>query len=467
MKKFVRPLAVVLAASLALTGFSACSNKTKSQTSGSSEQQYDFKGMTITYASTYIDESKMVPGINSDTDKLLNRKDEVEKKYNCNIVFKHVDAATYWDNMATTIMSGEPFGDLMEAVPWYIGSWIEAGAVMDVSTLAKNTGVNFNDGSWSQLTLKDLTYGNAVYGFSRKRNTLQLGCLYNKKLLKSAGLTDPNELIASGKKWDFATFEDYAKKLVKFDSDGEISQYGVGTTCKDTMLAGLIMSNGGSIVNESGAAPQLALNDSKSLAAMEVYNNMLNTDHSLTPIDYEKASEFLPSGKLGMLLCEEWVVEYVDKYADDNSLDRSDIGLTYFPEGPSGSKYIDPSVGANDVFIPSTLSEDRAKAAMAVYSALYAPDPETTKEQDARYRGEELFADDASVNVYTDIISNQLAEPNCIARVGLYDSFKDMCDMFIKKSGTPQSIVATKTPEMQGLIDDSPYTSILAQQGKQ
>lgn len=82
----------------------------------------------------------------------------------------------------------------------------------------------------------------------------------------AAGLTDPNELIEQGKKWDFATFQDYARQLVKFDSTGEAVQWGVGTTCADMVLAGLIMSNGGEVVTQKeDGTLALGLTDAKAL----------------------------------------------------------------------------------------------------------------------------------------------------------------------------------------------------------
>ena len=477
-KTWLKPAAAVLAAALLMTGVAGCGGQPEpassgesasrdvSQTSNLNPNGYDFGGKTVTIASTYIKLAEMVPGFNGDTDRLLRRIDKVEQEFHVNVEYKEVEAANYWDNMATTIMSGEPFGDVMEAVAWYIGSWIQAGAVRDVSKLSKEVGLDFNESTWSQVTKEATTYGDAIYAFNRERNVLQVGCLYNKRLFQAAGLTDPNELIAQDKKWDFATFQDYARQLVKYDSAGEVIQWGVGTTCTDMVLAGMILSNGGKVVNMSeDGTLKLGLTDAKALAAIEVYNNMYNTDKSMYVFDYKKAAEFLPSGKLGMLLCEEWVLdEYVNQYAEENNISREDYGLTYFPIGPSGTDYLDPSMGGNPMFIPTSLSDEQAKMALIIYAALYGPDETLSRDQEIRMRAEELFADEESVKVYTKIILNGCARQNDVCRSGIFESFQSMAKSFIGGGGTPSSIVNGLAPEMQALIDDSPYTAILKAQ---
>lgn len=482
MKTWMRTAAATLAAVMLTACAAGCQQEESASSGGGSSSKpssaaaenlnpkgYDFGGETVTIASTYIKLADMVPGKNNDTDRLLDRISEVEQAFHVNVEFKEVDQGTYWDNMATTIMGGTPFGDVMEGVPWYIGGWIRAGAVRDISGLSREVGIDFHDGTWSQVTLADQTYGSAIYGFSRERDAVQVMCLYNRKLFRAAGLTDPNELIDQGKKWDFATFQDYARQLVKFDSTGEAVQWGVGTTCADMVLAGLIMSNGGEVVTQKeDGTLTLGLTDAKALAAVEVFNNMCNTDKSLISCGYKKAAEFLPSGKMGMLLCEEWVLdEYVNTYAQQNNIDRTDYGMTYFPVGPSGDDYLDPSMGGNAMFIPQTISEEAAKRALVVYAALYAPSEKLTRRQEVEMRADELFADAASAQVYADILLNWRGRCNDVCRAGIFESFQGLSDAFLAGGGTPSSMITGLAPEMQGLIDDSPYTAILkAQQEK-
>lgn len=140
MKTQWKAVCAVLAGALLMTSATGCQadpsesgsvsdTKTSSSVNALNPQGYDFEGKTVTIASTYIKTDEMVPGRNSDTDRLLKRIDEVEKAFHVNVEFKEVDAGNYWENMAPTIMGEEPFGDIMETTPWYAGSWIQAGAI--------------------------------------------------------------------------------------------------------------------------------------------------------------------------------------------------------------------------------------------------------------------------------------------------------------------------------------------------
>lgn len=158
------------------------------------------------------------PGKDAATDALIAKIDKVKQKYHVDFEWVKIDSGPYWDNMASVIMSGEPYGDIMYSFPWMITDWIKAGAVKDAGAVAKSVGIDFKDGTWNDFIVDETTYGNTIYGFSKKANTIQSGMLYNKRLLKEAGLKDPNELIKGGGKWDYATLEEYARKLTKLDA---------------------------------------------------------------------------------------------------------------------------------------------------------------------------------------------------------------------------------------------------------
>ena len=102
--------------------------------------------------------------------------------------------------------------------------------------------------------------------------------------------------------------------------------------------------------------------------------------------------------------------------------------------------------------------------ALIVYAALYAPDETLTREQQIRMRAEELFGDETSVEVYTDIVLNWRMRSNDVCRSNVFESFRDLSTAFLEGGGTPSSMINGLAPELQGLIDDSPYTAILKEQ---
>lgn len=161
---------------------------------------YDFGGETVTIASTYIKLADMVPGKNNDTDRLLDRISEVEQAFHVNVEFKEVDQGTYWDNMATTNHGRDP-------VRRRDGRGAVVHRRLDPCGRSRRYkraepgkwGLIFTMAPGARLRWPTQTYGSAIYGFSRERDAVQVMCLYNRKLFRAAGLTDPNELIDQGK----------------------------------------------------------------------------------------------------------------------------------------------------------------------------------------------------------------------------------------------------------------------------
>lgn len=230
MKRNVTRILAAAASALLIASMAAgCNNKTDGSSAGTSQEEtkYDFGGMKITFADTWGKD--LTPGKDAQTDKLIAKIDEVKKKYHVDFEWIKVESGSYWDNMASVIMSGEPFGDIMYSFPWMITDWIKAGAVKDAGKIAESVGIDFHDGTWNDFIVDETTYGNTIYGFSKKQNAIQSGLLYNKRLMQEAQLTDPNELIAGGGKWDYATMEEYARKLTKLDSTGSTVQWGLST----------------------------------------------------------------------------------------------------------------------------------------------------------------------------------------------------------------------------------------------
>ncbi|HBT63431.1 MAG TPA: hypothetical protein DEB10_02055, partial [Ruminococcaceae bacterium] len=401
-KKLSRVIAVVSAVLMLGTVATSCKKDKPDPSSSAVEEKYDFNGMKITFADTWGKD--LTPGKDEATDRLIEKIDAVEKKYNIEFEWVKVDSGPYWDNMASVIMGGEPFGDIMYSFPWMITDWIKAGAVKDAGAVAKSLGIDFHDGTWNDFIVNETTYKDAVYGFSKKANTIQSGLLYNKRLFKEAKLTDPNELIKSGKKWDFATMEEYAKKLTKHDAGGNTTQWGLSTMDAHWLMTAFMVTNGGDPVDYSTTPPKFNMDSPKNLAGLELFNKMLNTDKTiyLRPAggDWKVTVDAFANGKVGMMRAEEWVIEYIRDVMTENGTNE-DYGLTYFPMGPDAKDYVDESYGGNSYFIPASISNEKAQAALLVYRDLLDPsDDGYTKEERYRNTAEALFPDEASCDVY-------------------------------------------------------------------
>ena len=172
-------------AAFMVLGLGACSGQ-ETPASSAESSPYNFGGMTITIADQWGRD--MTPGVDEKTNAFIEKVHEIEEKYNITFEWKKIDSGTYWNDMATRITGGDPFGDIMYSFPWMITDWIKAGAVKDAGAVAKSVGIDFKDGTWNDFIVDETTYGNTIYGFSKKANTIQSGMLYNKRLLKELSL---------------------------------------------------------------------------------------------------------------------------------------------------------------------------------------------------------------------------------------------------------------------------------------
>lgn len=425
------------------------------------DDDLDFGGIEVVIASPF--EVNLTPGSSNEADRLLRRIQYVESNYNCTVTFEKIEQGAYWNNMATVIMSGDSYGDILVGSSYYLCDWIKAGAVKDIRPYAESLGLDFFDGTWLTTCTKEYTYGDAIYAFSKKRGELNSAFLYNKSMFQAANLTTPNDLIKQGKKWDFATFQDYSRKLTKVNSGGNVEQYGTAIYCRDVVLSGLIQANGGKIVTENDAdhSVSMTLTSSNALEAMTLFSNMFTTDRTMFHMDEVKIPELFYSDKLGMMIVPEWMLTFLQDYATEHSLD-SDYALTYFPVGPNGSDYIDPGTGPDGMFVPVTADAVKTKAALAVYAQLYELEEGVTREMDAKINGESLFMDQESVDVYVDILMNNRCVPNGTTRCGIYYNWIfDITDAFITGKGTPQSIIDTYEASLKANIEESCYKKLM------
>lgn len=464
--RLTRMLAAAASAMLIVAMASSCGDNTNPSSNASQDEtSYDFGGMKITFADTWGKD--LTPGKDAETDALIKKIDEVEKKYHIEFEWKKIDSGPYWDNMASVIMSGEPFGDIMYSFPWMITDWIKAGAVKDAGAIAESVGIDFKDGTWNDFIVDETTYGDTIYGFSKKPNAIQSSLLYNKRLFREAGLTDPNELIKNGGKWDYATLEEYARKLTKLDSSGNTVQWGLSTMDSYWLMTTFVVNNGADLINYSTNPPTFNMDDPKSLAGLEVFNRMLNTDKSIylrpNGSGWEVTVDAFANGTVGMFRAEEWVIEYIRDVMTENGTNE-EYGLTYFPQGPSSTGFVDESYGGNSYFIPASISNEKAQAALLVYRDLMEPDDGYTKEERIRNTGEALFPDEASVDVYVDLMLNNKIKSNGVCRVGLREAMMELAGSFAENAGTPQSIIAEAKPRYQGVINDSSYTAVINEQ---
>ena len=464
MKKRLQRILIGGCAVAMVLAMCSCGSQQETQESSTEPSEYDFGGMTITIADQWGRD--MTPGVDEKTNDFIEKVRKVEQKYHIKFEWKKIDSGTYWNDMATRITGGDPFGDILYSFPWMITDWIKAGAVKNAGAIAESVGIDFRDGSWNKTVLDEHTYNQVIYGFSKAEETLSCGLLYNKRLFREAGLTDPNELIADGKKWDFTTMEEYARKLtLRNPSTGQTTQWGLSSSDPCWLMTNFILSNGGSIVdyNTESGVPGFTMSSAKSLEGLDVFNRMLNIDQTIyfCPVggSWDTTPKAFANGTVGMYHAAEWLVEYIRDLMAENGTSE-DYGLTYFPVGPGAADYLDQTTGGSAYFIPACISDEKARAAVLVFSELMdLSDDGDTREQRLTHTAEALFSDEASVKVYLDLMMNGKIVRNGVSRVGLREVMMEMAAEFTMDAGTAKSIVEQYTKYAGSMIAESGYAS--------
>lgn len=163
----------------------------------------------------------------------------------------------------------------------------------------------------------------------------KVACVYNKKTVEEAGLTDPAELYANGQ-WTWDTFHDMLKKFVdvdnqKFGIDGWWYEFGLMATT---------------------GIPAIELNDGKLISniaepAMERVQNFmydLNSSGSIAigvgDYGWDAHPEYIGEGKLLF-----YPVGLYEFYMDSDSWKKKygeDVGFVPMPKDPESDEYYVP-----------------------------------------------------------------------------------------------------------------------------
>ncbi len=165
----------------------------------------------------------------------------------------------------------------------------------------------------SRVLAPDDFYPEAYYAFYWQgelmcvpQNVSSLVVYYNRDLFKTAGLAEPAD------DWDWDAFLQTAQALTRdLDGDGQIDQYGLGVEPELQRLAPFLWQNGGLLTDNFNEPHQLALTDTKSLAALEWFVDLQLRHHVVPDAAAAQAEDsetrFL-NGRAGMYLNSRRIV---------------------------------------------------------------------------------------------------------------------------------------------------------------
>lgn len=417
----------------------------------------DFGGETIVFC--------YPPGygmIDTDgTSVSLARRDakmkELEEKYNVKIVQRD-DASTYWENMVTSIASGSPEGHIMVAQERQLLSWVEAGAVADLTAAMEKTGVDFTDTEkYSQIVRKYSSYNNGQYGFSDPAPYVsQAYWFYNKRIFEEMQLGDPYEMVEN-KEWTWDKVTEIAQKATKRKSDGTIEQYGLGTMMLTDLLGSLCQSNGTNMAtfNDEGKAV-LTLAEAKGMKAFEQMSDWLFKDKVALfndgSLDWDATINDFINGNVAIMCGTNPVLNTAKgtPMADD-------FGIVPPPMGPDVTNYTMGGSMGQFYFIPKTY-EDMADKLLLLIDDLYELPEGMTRADTVAESYATHVRDEQSLKYYTDMALNFDTSVYEIAIIAGLDwsspSIMEVCNKVIKGEGTPADVMEQNKVQMQTLLDD-------------
>ncbi len=377
MKKFKKAVAFTLCAAM-LTGLAACGGDNKSTTAGGSDTTAASGGETTEAASgsdttapsgggnyasvndvpaaaetrtikigTWYDHfyDSTMSGIDVNpnvTDperdqKMFDNLKEVEQKYNVKIEFVNLTWDGIQESINTSILAGKPDCDIYEADVTFAVPAVANGYVQKLDDVIP-ADANLLNGQEIFAKADAGLEGNYLFlsnsGETQVAGTYMLA--FNTKMLKDAGLEDPNVLFEKGE-WTWDKYREYLQKLTQdTNGDGVTDVYGYDSR-PDFLVDLLLMSNGTTIAG--GATENLS---SKEVGeCLDFINTMYNVDKTARPWvsaddSYDDHTYSYFDGKCASWITAAWIS------ATNNKNDAAELGADFetwvpFPIGPSGN----------------------------------------------------------------------------------------------------------------------------------
>jgi len=414
------------------------------------EPTYDFGGIAISQCNYWGKD--LTPGQSDETDRFIARIAELEQKYNVKFEYRK-GPEEYYDNMVTTIMAGEPYGDLLFAYPWDFSNWVRAGAVKDITDLVDELGLDLS--TYNAAAVEEGTIDGRIYGLNKEKSEVNSMIAFNKRLVEEAGLESPYDLMAKDE-WNFEALQKYAKALTKFDANGVNTQWGLSSFDAPWLAITMIYANNGAVVDYSGTTPVFSMDSANSLEALNLVAEMATVDKSIfvteLGAEWDTAVKLFASGQLGMMRAEQWIIACFDSYGM-----QDDYGLVPFPKGPQATEYIDDISSQAVYFIPSNVDDETAKAALLFYNDLYDDlYPELSLEEKAAAKFTSYCRDEESIENMANIYYNNLTKSTGIYKAGVtMDNINDIMYAIYDGTSTPAAVIAEKKPAIQAVIDES------------
>lgn len=335
------------------------------------EVRKELEGYTFTIASGWMTDRDDIGENTPFYERLFwERAEEIEKEYGCKIEMIRFYGRT--NDMRTYIMAGKKIADVVESMPIWIPENVAAGYLRPWSDVPDiNTG---DTSKWLSYTTNVSTYKGQVYGIQfMKPAEARLCVMFNKTLLDRNGV-DVNGIydLVKNKQWTWDKLREYAQMATKdTNNDGVMDTWGI-IGKYDYIANGILPSFGGSLITQSGGKYAYSLNSSASVAALDFYNRLVNTDkvvwvadqlygeNSYTNLNEQTYVQRFNSGNSAFLIWDSWVL---NQYTKANA--NFEYGILPLPLGGSMKEYVSPAHTMRTFCITST-NDDLDKVAIVM-----------------------------------------------------------------------------------------------------
>lgn len=462
-KKMLKRMLAMILCILMMLSLAACGggDSEEEEESGklnstTNDEVVDMKGYEFTIASPFLLEDPVMSEITGAESIFEEVRHKVEKDYNCTI--KIIAHDNYVENVHTKVLAGDKIADVIDVEGRNLIQLARSGCIVPLEEVE---GLNLSDTRWISGYTQMTEFNGQHYGVNFMRPAEARICLiYNRELLKEAGIKEDPQKLVDSKEWTFDKFREMCKKITKdTNGDGTNDRFGCYIALPETFGTSMISANGGRLVTSVDGVAKETYNDPKALNALNFIYDLVNKDKtvkvgpSVETVDSQKeATANFVAGESAFYFGETWVVNQLLKPTAGDM----DYGIVTIPMGPDATEYACPFENARNFCITST-NKDVDKTviilnALARYIEQYDEDPDWWHydiEMDYFQEG-----DTASVDAFISLIDTATYDLG----VGVTELWKDfqarvVWDACYQNKGTPASAIQAINGKYQSAVD--------------
>lgn len=255
------------------------------------------------------------------------RAKAVEQKFNCKLVFDALEGIEWNDvpnAIVTSIAAGDPIVDFGEMSRYYISDLMTNNAILDLTK--EVAAYNFPKAYYKG----GCQWGEKTVGFSRNPMLPWSAIVYNRDMIKAAGMAKtPGEMFKEGK-WSLKDFYDYCAELKTKLPEG-VNVFGIHAL---NWARGAAYANGVTMMDPDTYVPSYTSDGFYEI--VEVFQKMVvnglavnavevTRDDGTIGYNWNDAQAGFEEGKLAMAHGDEWnFANYASKF---------DYGIVPFPWG--------------------------------------------------------------------------------------------------------------------------------------